>query len=307
MKIPAVMFILSLSCFAEEDASVVRFSNGDQLTGEVLTLSVDKLTWKSQILKEPADFDIKYVMDLNMPTGNAQPVEAVAAHEATLEMTNGDFIKGSLSGLTDDEIRLNTWYAGEMVFRRVNVKSLKIAQASDYFYRGPNSLEEWTLSEDNSWIFQSGALKALMPGGVSQDIDFPDEFCISFEAEWRNAFRPKILFLTTEAEGKSPKGGYEMVFQGNSVHVKKGGSNEWLGHTTNAGMLKENEKALVEIKASTKSGKILLYVDGRDNRDVGGRSCGSGDGRKGAAHHFAGPVSLEVDENRGDGLGWKSR
>ena len=281
MKIPAVMLVLSLSCFAEEDSSVVRFSNGDQLTGEVLGLSVEKLTWKSQILKEPADFDIKYVMDLSMPMGKAEPKQPAAAHEATLEMTNGDSIKGALRGLTDDEIRLHTWYAGEMVFRRVNVETLKIAQASDYFYRGPNSLEEWTLSDENSWIFQAGALKAISNGGVSQDIDFPEEFCISFDAEWRNAFRPKILFLTNEGKGRSPKGGYEMVFQGNSVHVKKGGSNAWLGHTTNAGILKENEKANIQIKASAKSGKILLYVDDEmiemwEDNDVDAEALGKG-------------------------------
>jgi hypothetical protein len=53
-----------------------------------------------------------------------------------------------------------------------------------------------------------------------------------------------------------------MVFQGNSVHVKKAGSNNWLGHSTNAGVLRENEKARIEIKASLKSGKIALFVDG---------------------------------------------
>ena len=54
-----------------------------------------------------------------------------------------------------------------------------------------------------------------------------------------------------------------MVFQGNSVHVKKAGSNTWLGHSTNASVLRENESARIEIRASIKSGKILLYVDGK--------------------------------------------
>lgn len=262
MKIPAVLLMLALSCSAEENGSVVRFSNGDQLTGEVLGLSVEKLTWQSQILREPAEFDIRYVMDLNMPSGTAELGKVDAAHEATLEMTNGDSIKGVISGLTDEEIRLNTWYAGEMAFRRVNVKSVNITQASDYFYRGPNSLEEWTLTDESAWTFKAGVLQSLSTGGASREIDFPDEFSIAFDAAWRGSFRPKIVFLASDVGKNKPKGGYEMVFQGNSVHVKKGGSNAWLGHTTNAGELRENEKAHIEIKASVKSGKILLYVDG---------------------------------------------
>ncbi|MEP2777681.1 MAG: hypothetical protein ABJQ29_09225 [Luteolibacter sp.] len=281
MKIPAVILLLVASCLAQEDGSVVRFSNGDQLTGEVLGLSVEKLTWKSQILKEPAEFDIRYVMDLNMPSGDAQPAKAPAAHEATLEMTNGDSIQGALSGLTDEEIRLKTWYAGEMVFRRVNVKSVKITQASDFFYRGPNSLEEWTLSDESAWTFKGGILQSLSTGSAAREIGFPDEFSITFDAVWRGAFRPKIVFLSKDIKDPDPKGGYEMVFQGNAVHVKKAGSNAWLGHTTNAGSLRENEKAHIEIKASTRSGKILLYVDGElvdmwEDNDVKAEDIGKG-------------------------------
>lgn len=262
MKIPAAILVLALSCSAEENGSVVRFSNGDQLTGEVLGLSVEKLTWQSQILREPAEFDIRYVMDLHMPSGVIEPEKAGAAHEATLEMTNGDSIRGVLSGLTNEEIRLNTWYAGEMVFRRVNVKSLNITQAADYFYRGPNSLDEWTLTDKNAWTYKAGVLQSLSTGGASREIDFPDEFSIAFDAAWRDSFRPKIVFLATDIGEIKPEGGYEMVFQGNSVHVKKAGSNTWLGHTTNAGELRENEKARIEIKASVTTGKILLFVDG---------------------------------------------
>ncbi|MDP4625588.1 MAG: hypothetical protein NWT08_10685 [Akkermansiaceae bacterium] len=281
MKIPIAILMLAVSCHAQEDASVVRFSNGDQLTGEVLGLSVEKLTWQSQILKEPAEFDIRYVMDLNMPSGVEKPEKAGAAHEATLEMTNGDSIQGALIGLTNEEIRLDTWYAGEMVFRRVNVKSVKITQASDYFYRGPNSLDEWTLTDESAWTFKAGVLQSLSTGGAAREIGFPDEFSIAFDATWRGAFRPRIVFLSTDVEGNNPKGGYEMVFQGNSVHVKKGGSNAWLGHTTNAGQLRENEKAHIEIKASTKTGKILLYVDGEmvdiwEDNEVDKESIGKG-------------------------------
>jgi len=263
MKIPVTILALAVTCMAQEDRSVVRFANGDQLTGQVGTLTRETLTWESMILKEPAEFDLRHVVDLTMPAAPAKRDTIPAGHIATLEMTNGDSIQGQLAGLTDDEIRLNTWYSGEMVFRRVNVKEVLISEASDYFYRGPNSIEEWTGAlPQEGWTFKGGALYSGTPGGIAREIDFPDECSIAFDASWRGAFRPRILFYTSEITTSNPDNGYEMVFQGNSVHMKKSGSNNWLGHSTNSGELRENEKARIEIRVSTLSGKILLYIDG---------------------------------------------
>lgn len=263
MRTVSLFLSFAFSCFAQEDAAVVRFSNGDQLTGDLLALTGEKLTWKSQLLKQPAEFDLKYVVDLELPVGAPPADRPAAAHEAILGMTNGDTIRGQLAGITDELITLNTWYADQIPLRRVNVKSVKISSIADTYYRGPNGIEEWTQGDGgDSWRFRGGALHSDSPGGVAREIDFPDECVVAFEAAWRGSFRPKIVLFSDDITTSSPQAGYEMVFQGNSVHVKKAGSNNWLGHSTNAGVLRENEKARIEIKASLKSGKIALFVDG---------------------------------------------
>ncbi len=263
MKTAALFFAMIFPCFAQQDGSVVRFSNGDRLTGDLLALTGKKLSWKSQLLNEPAEFDLKYVIDLELPVGAPPADRPVAAHEAIIVMTNGDTIRGQLAGITDSEIRLRTWYAEELVLKRVNVKSAKISSIADIYYRGPNSIEEWTNRDGgDGWRFRGGALHSESPGGIAREINFPDECVIAFEAAWRGAFRPKIVFFSNDITSPSdPQSGYEMVFQGNSVHVKKAGTNNWLGHSTNAGVLRENEKARIEIKVSLKSGKIALFVD----------------------------------------------
>jgi len=263
MKFFLTFLCLTISCMAQDDGAVVRFSNGDQLTGKVMSLTLEKLVWDSPILKSPAEFDLRHVIDLTMPPGMKEPKEAMAGHQATLELTNGDTIHGQLSGLSDKEIRLKTSYAGELAFRRVNVETVTINRASDYYYRGPNNIDEWTKADNpEAWIFKGGALHSSAPGGIAREIDFPQDCSISFDAAWRGAFRPKIIFYSNDIATTNPAGGYEMVFQGNSVHVKKSGSNNWLGHSTNAGDLRENEKAHIEIRVSTRTGKILLFVDG---------------------------------------------
>lgn len=263
MKSAALLFSMMLPCLAQQEGSVVRFSNGDRLTGDLLALGGKKITWKSQLLKEPAEFDLEYLVDLELPVGAPPADRPAAAHEAIISMSNGDTIRGQLKGITDSEIRLATWYAEELVLRRLNVKSAKISSIADIFYRGPNSIEEWPQRDGgDNWRFRGGALHSDSPGGIAREIEFPDECVISFEAAWRGAFRPKIVFFSKDISSASgPDSGYEMVFQGNSVHVKKAGTNNWLGHSTNAGVLRENEKARIEIKASLKSGKIALFVD----------------------------------------------
>ena len=282
IQIPIALIFLSAPCMAEVDDAVVRFSNGDHLTGEVIALTGDKLSWKSQILKEPTEFDTKNIIDLNMPASGAVEENPLESHKAILEMTNGDLIQGRLAGLENDEIKLSTPYAGDLTIRRVNVKSVNITRTADYFYRGPTSLEEWTISPGNStWQYRGGALHSKSPGGIAREVEFPDECVISFDAAWRGAFRPRIIFFSNDITTINPTVGYELVFQGNSVHVKKSGSNNWLGHTTNAGSLRENEKAHIEIKASKKNGKILLYVDGKlidlwEDTDYAGTKFGKG-------------------------------
>jgi len=282
MKILITILALVASCMAQDDRSVVRFENGDQLTGQLTALSQETLSWESMILKEPAEFDLKHVVDLSMPAETGVRDGFPAGHVATLEMTNGDTIQGQLAGLTDEEVRLNTWYAGEMVFRRVNVKEVLISQAPNFFYRGPNSIEEWTADRrEGSWSFKGGALYASAAGGIARQIDFPEECVIAFDASWRGAFRPRILFYTDDITTSNPENGYEMVFQGNSVQVKKSGISNWSGHSTNSGDLRQNEKARIEIRVSAVSGKILLYVDGEfvdiwEDEDVDREKLGKG-------------------------------
>ena len=265
MKTATLFIAMMFPCFAQQEESVVRFFNGDKLTGDLLALTDKKLSWKSQLLKQPAEFDLEYVVDLELPTAAPPADRPVAAHEAIIVMTNGDTIRGQLAGITDAEIRLRTWYAQELAIKRVNVKSAKISSIADIFYRGPNSIVEWTNHDGaDGWSFRGGALHSDSPGGIAREINFPDECVISFEATWRGDFRPRIVFFSNDIINPSnPDSGYEMVFQGNSVHVKKAHTNQWLGHSTNAGVQSENEKARIEIKASLKSGKIALFIDGQ--------------------------------------------
>ncbi len=276
-----VLALMGMS-HAEEDDSVVRFTNGDQLTGRLMSMAADRLVWKSVILKEPWEFELAHVLELGMPAKMGVEAAPEGEHEVVLEMRNKDTIKGRLVGLTDDEITLDTWYAGKLVVRRVNVNEVKINRTSEILYRGPTSLEGWHTDEgERGWEFKAGGLQSKGATGISREIDFTDECKVAFDASWRGGFRPRLVIFSEDAEAENPQGGFELVFQANTVHVKRGGANAWLGHSTNAGILREQESARIEIRASLKSGKILMYVDGRliemwEDADVKSLKSGKG-------------------------------
>jgi hypothetical protein len=264
MKTTTLLLAMIFPCFAQQEGSVVRFSNGDKLTGDLLALTGEKLSWKSLLLKEPAEFDLKYVDALELSMAAPPADQSIAAHEVIIGMTNGDTIRGQLAGITDTEIRLSTWYAEELMVKRANVKTAKITSLSDIHYRGPNSMDEWSLGEgEDGWRLRGGALRSMYPGGIAREVDFPDECVISFEAAWRGAFNARIVFFSKDSTSPSgPRSGYEMDFQGETVQFKELGSNKKrFEYTRKAGMLRANEKARIEIKASLKSGKFALFVD----------------------------------------------
>jgi len=263
MKTTTLLLAMMFPCFAQQEGSVVRFSNGDKLSGDLLALTGEKISWKSLLLKEPAEFDLKKVDELELSMAAPPADQPVAEHEVIISMTNGDTIRGQLAGITDTEIRLSTWYAEELMVKRVNVKSAKITSLTDIHYRGPNSMDEWSLGEgEDGWRFRGGALRSTYPGGIAREVDFPDECVISFDAAWRGGFNAMIVFFSKDITNPSdPGSGYLLDFQGETVQFKEVGSNKRFEYTRNAGMLRANEKARIEIKASLKSGKFALFVD----------------------------------------------
>jgi hypothetical protein len=262
MKIAAAILSMMLPCLSQEETAVVRFINGDRLSGDLLALNRETLSWKSRLLNQPAAFDIHDVLELELPVGSPPTAAPKATHEAIITLSNNDSIRGQLVGISDSEIRLSTWYAEELVLRRLNVKSAKINSINEIHYRGPNSIEEWKQDQGNAWSFKNGALLCESPGGIAREIDFPDECVISFQATWRGTFRPRMVFFSKNTGAPSaPESGYELVFQGISIYLKKVGTNIRLGQPSHVGALREKEHARIGIKANLKSGKFALYVD----------------------------------------------
>lgn len=245
---------------ADTVESSVRFSNNDQLSGSMESLTTDRLVWKSTILEKSVPFLLKNVLDLTLA---AEQPELAAKHEATVTLTNGDMVRGQLASVSDATVELDTWFAGRMKFNRLMIRDVRVSERPDFIYQGPTGLDGWKQSGDKpAWTYQNSGFRSTAAGSIARNVNLPDECAIAFDATWRGSFGLKLVFFSDDLASDHPTTGYEMTIQTRSVYLRSCKTQKFLGHTPNAVTLQENEKARIEVRASLKSGKICLFVDG---------------------------------------------
>jgi len=247
-----------------EKSGMLHFLNDDSLPGKLQSLDREQITWDSPALEVPASFHTENIRDLRLPAKIHTP-DSATGHEATVTLMNGDTVRGQLASVTDTQITLDTWFAGRLVFRRVMVRDLTVREMPEFLYRGPKAIDEWIHSTDPpTWsMSEDGALVSQSPGSIAKELPFPEEFTLDFEAEWKGSFRLHMILLSDDPSSDSPNHGYEVVFQRQSVNIRRCGERQWVGHSNRAIDLQQNEKARIRLRVSTLSGQFALYVNDR--------------------------------------------
>lgn len=252
---------LAITSAADEVKSNLRFSNGDRLSGSMDSLTTDRLLWNSPILEKPVPFFLDHVIDLTL---NASQPDIASSHEASVTLTNGDLIRGQLVSVNGDIVELDTWFAGRMRFNRLMITDIKIAERPHFIYRGPTGLDAWKQSGDKpTWTYQNSGFHSIVAGSIARDLDLPDECSIAFDAAWKGSLQFTLVFFSDDLSSDRPGTGYYMNFQPRSIFLRNLKTQKQLGNTQNAQALQENEKGRIEVRASLKTGKICVFVDGR--------------------------------------------
>ncbi len=256
-----LLVLAPLSAPGQNEPSRLRLIEDSQLGGRLVSLGDDRLVWESPVLDEPAAFWLEKVLDVTFP---AEIPDFEADHEATLELTNGDVVRGQLASVTDETVELETWYAGRLPIRRVMVKTLSIEDRPNLLYRGPTGLDGWTTAgAAGSWSYQANAFRSSGAGGIGRDVDAPEVCRFAFTAQWRGSLSLGLNLMTDDLSRSAPQSGYRFEFSGRQVNIQKSADRQPLGRTMAASELNENERARIEVRVSRESGVIALLVDDR--------------------------------------------
>lgn len=245
---------------ADAPKSVVRFSNNDVLAGFPQAIMPQHLVWNSPLLERPATFLLDKVLDVSL---SPSPPDETADHSATVTLTNGDVIRGQLASVTDDAIALDTWFAGRMSFKRPMVSGVKIEPLAGYLYSGPTGLDGWQqTSKPPAWTYQRSAFRSTAEGGIARADLLPEECSVSFDIAWKgDSIRLRAILFSDDPATDNPTSGYEFSFMRGGIHVRNCKTQGFLGSAQSQALM-ENDKVRIEIRASTKSNRAALFING---------------------------------------------
>lgn len=129
---------------AEEVPDLLRFRNGDQLHGTFLGMDTGPvLLWQRQDVGEPVRFELKNLRHAVLRGGSPkQSVETLSQ----VELTNGDRIPGTITGLNESTITLDTNYTGKLELPRQHVTMMAPNPLGGRaYYHGPFSNAGWEM------------------------------------------------------------------------------------------------------------------------------------------------------------------
>lgn len=256
---------------AAPPSGIIRFATPekDKLTGVVTAIEKDQVVWDSPLLEKPSPFLLSKVIEI---TQLANTPEIPANYETVVTLTNGDTLHGQLASVTDQAIELDTWYAGKLSINRLTVENVKIVDRPKVLFRGPDSLDGWTRTgnqRDRAWTYEGGSFVSNAAGGISRDLQLPEQCRIAFDLEWRTKLRLRMVCCSDRIDSDSPANAFELVIQQRFLYLRKRWSTDKrteqniLGPSQNVSEFNENEKARVEFCIDRKKGVYNLIVDGR--------------------------------------------
>lgn len=276
----SALLLLPSLAFAQ-DQTVINFVNGDRLQGSLSRVEETQLFWKSALLKEETPFFLQQVQDITFPMqfgpAPAQDHIAQIRFNPDLRQQNeslpGDTIEGELIAVNQDDIILNTWYAGQLKLNRNMVKDLEITDVSPSIYAGPLKQDEWIINPEQSWTYDKNSYTGSGNGSISKDFGkLPERYCFRLTASWKSRFGLQILFGADSAKETSPDNHYMIVLDNGTSYLQKRSTNNNAlgGMMRNGGMIGEykrdqifrsKEKSELRLYVDTTTGLIALYAD----------------------------------------------
>jgi hypothetical protein len=212
---------------AAESPDLLRFSNGDLLHGEFQGFKEgSQAVWRNDDAAAPVDFKTARIRHVVLRGGRPVKPLTSLSHVA---LVNGDRLPGTITGLDDEAITLDTPYAGSVRIPREQVAMFVPSPLGGrVHYHGPFVEDEWKMAnasfpdgmppdsgaedakekdEPGRWAFSGSAW--YWPGRFSgtallRETAMPDRSILRFDVAWKNRLAMAIGFHADFAKTKPP-------------------------------------------------------------------------------------------------------
>lgn len=270
----------------------VFLRNGDKLRGNAIHLhSSQQLDFESAALQEHTSFPTEKIIALKLAENTLTKSEKTLARIKINNRYNqayGDIIIGYLKELTEEQITLDTSYAGVISINRSMVSSFTLTGHKAGAFYGPNSMNEWLPPHPkNSWTLKDGSLSSQHSHSIiGKDLTLQGSSHISFDLSFDTTFRLSLMLFSDQPTSLNPSFGCEITLNQSYADLSLKG-NAIDQRLANNGNFKKNynkgianNQAKIDIFTDAKQGLYRIYIDDQ------------------AAAIIQAPP-LEVDESRG--------
>jgi peroxiredoxin len=141
-----------------DGTTLLRWKNGESLSGEIESASTDTVTWKTPLFGDP----------LEVAWSAIDRIESAQASVATSDpfsftLRDGSFIFGDLVSIGGDSISIHSTRHGDVALKLSEVLSARRLHSKNVLFSGPTGDEGWA------------AMRAQQDGSVSRGSDSPNE------------------------------------------------------------------------------------------------------------------------------------
>jgi len=124
---------------------ILRWQNGESLSGEMDEGSSDALKWRSPIFKEPLQLRWQALRRIDQPQGPAPVTESFS-----VILRDGSCVYGNLTGITDTTVSIHSERHGDATLKRAEVLSIRRIVGGNLVLGGPEGDVGWSTSRQPS-------------------------------------------------------------------------------------------------------------------------------------------------------------
>lgn len=155
-----LIIALSLNGLRADDATL-HWNNGDNLSGTLVKIEEQKLTWQSPIFSDPLLIDVANLSRVHFPDGKATDGKTsggVAADTFRVQLRNGDVLDGRLKSITETAMSFESARFGTFEIPRNLIRGIHRSANSGLIFSGPRGLDGWqaALQKPKANVFLRG-------------------------------------------------------------------------------------------------------------------------------------------------------
>lgn len=171
----------------------IWFANGDHLHGQLVSIDPSNgVVWKHNSISDTIVFPISTVAKISL--GERPQQTLTPNNPCRLRLINQNELEGNLIAFSENDITLETHYAGKLVIPKRRIDSITpFVPNPRIIYEGPTSIDGWTVSsspvegaQPASWRYSNGAFITTQSGSIARDLKLPDMASIEFDVAWQN-------------------------------------------------------------------------------------------------------------------------